>query len=157
MDSLWNAYLTWQEHTQSSLQSKETWKIRQLVLFRQHWTKNTYKVWKYHCNDAARSETESLRSPPWLYCPLSWLDNNRLDAQLTYIKYVADENYRNYRQSYCTSGARFESTSLAIVYLSKDYFIILQFLYLWKVHLWPVCFPDIVGLQSCMRIWKLFL
>ena len=45
-----------------------------------------------------------LQSPPQLYRPLSSLNGNLLDTQLTDIKYIAEENYKNYKQSYIASG-----------------------------------------------------
>ena len=45
-----------------------------------------------------------LQSPPQSYRPLSSLNGNLLDAQLTDIKYIAEENYKNYKPSYCASG-----------------------------------------------------
>ena len=44
-----------------------------------------------------------LQSPPQLYRPLSSLNGNLLDAQLTDIKYIAEKNYKNYKQSYIAS------------------------------------------------------
>ena len=44
-----------------------------------------------------------LQSPPQLYRPLSSLNGNLLDTQLTDIKYIAEENYKNYKQSYIAS------------------------------------------------------
>ena len=45
-----------------------------------------------------------LQFPPQWYHPLSSLSCNLLDAQLTDIKYIAEENYKNYKQSYIASG-----------------------------------------------------